>query len=98
MTLFTVDGLGHTWPGGVEVLPERVVGTSADKPNANSGASGEVGITGTIHGNILADIEVAAPQIGGVEQRGTGRIELGDEDIPNPPIIGIKRIFGGEVG
>lgn len=30
----TIDGAGHTWPGGKEALPESVVGSSTDKLNA----------------------------------------------------------------
>ena len=29
-----VDGLGHTWPGGRSILPERLVGKMSDKVNA----------------------------------------------------------------
>jgi len=31
LEFFTVDGLGHVWPGGSRILPERWVGKASDK-------------------------------------------------------------------
>jgi polyhydroxybutyrate depolymerase len=27
--------MGHTWPGGISILPERIVGKTSDKIKAN---------------------------------------------------------------
>jgi polyhydroxybutyrate depolymerase len=35
VVLYTVEGMGHTWPGGRSLLPERLVGKTSDKINAN---------------------------------------------------------------
>ena len=32
--LYTIDGMGHTWPGGKNLLPESLVGKSSDSINA----------------------------------------------------------------
>jgi polyhydroxybutyrate depolymerase len=32
---YTVEGLGHSWPGGKELLPENLVGKQSDKLKAN---------------------------------------------------------------
>jgi polyhydroxybutyrate depolymerase len=32
---FTVDEMGHTWPGGMSILPEAWVGKLTDKIKAN---------------------------------------------------------------
>ncbi len=34
MTVYYVDGMGHVWPGGKNLLPERMVGKDSDKLNA----------------------------------------------------------------
>jgi polyhydroxybutyrate depolymerase len=31
---YTIEGLGHTWPGGKSLLPERIVGKTTDKIKA----------------------------------------------------------------
>lgn len=33
--IYTIDGAGHTWPGGKSILPESVVGATTNKLNAN---------------------------------------------------------------
>ena len=33
---YTVDGMGHTWPGGFSILPEAWVGKTSDKLKANN--------------------------------------------------------------
>lgn len=35
VVFYTVDGLGHTWPGGVSLLPESMVGKTSAKLKAN---------------------------------------------------------------
>lgn len=32
--LYTVEGAGHTWPGGISLLPERLAGSTTNKLNA----------------------------------------------------------------
>lgn len=32
---YMIEGMGHTWPGGVSLLPESLVGKRSDKINAN---------------------------------------------------------------
>jgi polyhydroxybutyrate depolymerase len=34
ITLYTVEGMGHTWPGARICLPERIFGKSTDKLHA----------------------------------------------------------------
>ena len=34
--LYTIDGMGHTWPGGTSLLPERLVGKTSDKINGTN--------------------------------------------------------------
>jgi polyhydroxybutyrate depolymerase len=33
---YTIDGMGHTWPGGFSLLPEAWVGKTSDKLKANN--------------------------------------------------------------
>ena len=33
--LYTVDGGGHTWPGGVQYLPARIIGKTCRDLDAN---------------------------------------------------------------
>jgi len=35
VVFYTVEGLGHTWPGGRSLLPESLVGKTSDKLKAN---------------------------------------------------------------
>jgi len=35
VVFYTVEGLGHTWPGGKRLLPERIAGPTTDKLRAN---------------------------------------------------------------
>ena len=34
MVFHIVKGLGHVWPGGRRILPERIVGKTSDRVNA----------------------------------------------------------------
>jgi polyhydroxybutyrate depolymerase len=34
VVFYTIGGMGHTWPGGRRVLPERIVGKTTDKVKA----------------------------------------------------------------
>ena len=33
--LYTIDGGGHTWPGGLQYLPERIIGKTSKDLDAN---------------------------------------------------------------
>ena len=35
VVFYVIDGMGHTWPGGKRLLPERIVGKTSDKIKAN---------------------------------------------------------------
>jgi polyhydroxybutyrate depolymerase len=35
VVFYVIDGMGHTWPGGRRLLPERVVGKTTDKIKGN---------------------------------------------------------------
>ena len=35
VVFYIIEGMGHTWPGGKRLLPERVVGKTTDKIKAN---------------------------------------------------------------
>ncbi|MBF0476059.1 MAG: hypothetical protein HQK59_09540 [Deltaproteobacteria bacterium] len=32
---YTIEGMGHTWPGGTHFLPEKLIGKPSDKLKAN---------------------------------------------------------------
>lgn len=34
VVLYTIEGMGHTWPGGISLLPERMVGKTSNKIKA----------------------------------------------------------------
>jgi len=36
VVFYTIEGMGHTWPGGKSLLPERMVGKTSDKINATN--------------------------------------------------------------
>lgn len=36
VVLYTVEGMGHTWPGGKSLLPEGLVGKTSDRLDANT--------------------------------------------------------------
>jgi polyhydroxybutyrate depolymerase len=33
--LYTIEGGGHTWPGGLQYLPERIIGKTSKDLDAN---------------------------------------------------------------
>jgi hypothetical protein len=62
------------------------------------GITCDVRIAGGVNGNRVGVIPVTSSEIGGVDQGGAGRVELGDEGVTGPckrPLIGI---LSGEVG
>ena len=60
----------------VAVVERRVVRTRCDRPVGRRGAAGDVGVAGTVDGHAAAAVEVTAAEVGRVDERRTGRVEL----------------------
>src|SRR5262249_54341471 len=64
--------------------------------------AGDIGVTGSIHGDAVAVIRLTASQIGRVYQLGAWRAELGGEGVPTikaasrAGIVALDRVFRRE--
>src|SRR5262249_24991971 len=75
--------LGHEGVAndGVAAPPEgRLQGVGRGEVGG-TGVAGEVGVAGAIHRDAVADVVAAAAQVGGVDQGGARRVQLGHEGV-----------------
>jgi hypothetical protein len=73
---------------------QRVRGGKVDRP----GGTCEISVAARINRDAVADVSIAAAQIGRVDNRRAGSIELGDEDIIEAAVGRLRRVDDVEVG
>src|SRR5712664_2224870 len=61
------------------------------------GVARYVGVAGAVHGDAIAIVEAAATEVGGVDERGTGGVELRHKDVSvGAAACGLERVHCGK--
>src|SRR5213076_1946505 len=60
---------------------DRLESARSGREVARAGVAGYVGVAGSIHGDAVARVIVIAAEVGGIDERGSGGVELRDESV-----------------
>ena len=85
------EGVAAARVGGLERIGGGEVG--------RIGVARDVGVSGGVHGDAVAAVVAAAAEVGGVDEGGAGRVQLGHEGVGRRRALAAwSGLGGGEVG
>src|SRR5262249_33940309 len=99
-----IGGIDESGATGVELAHEDVVGAArggglqwvGGGKVRGGGQPGHIAVAAAVHRDIEARLATAAAQIGGVDQRRAGRVQLADKRVEGPAsIAGLRYADGG---